>query len=87
MNVSLERLHSKGFRDIDLDQFHLIVNLTETPVEAFLPSPFSGRIIHWPVHDPYGEGLASFRRARDAIALLVKEKLPLWLKPGGGREP
>jgi arsenate reductase (thioredoxin) len=84
-NVSLESLRSKGLTEIDLGNLQFLVSLTRSPVEAFLPSGFTGKIIHRHVKDPYGEGLGAFRQARDTIARMVTQELPLWLKLDAGR--
>jgi arsenate reductase (thioredoxin) len=79
MNVSLELLRSKGLSEINLKNQQFIVNLTQNHLEPFMPSDFTAKIIHRHVRDPYGEGLSSFRQARDTIAQMVTDELPLWL--------
>ena len=79
IDVPTEGLHSKGFDAIDFALFHIVVNLTSFPLRGYIPESAARKVIDCPVVDPYGEGLAVYRQSRDAIAKLVKEKLPLWL--------
>ncbi len=73
-------LRSKGLEDINGADFSLIVNLTSQAVESQLPRTFHGRIIHFPVVDPYGDTLAAYRQARDAIQRFVAQDLPRHLE-------
>jgi len=79
MDVSIDSLHSKGLSEIDFESRQLIVSLTRSPLEPFLPPGFMGKIIRRHVRDPYGEDLSSFRQARDTITRMVTKELPLWL--------
>lgn len=78
-NIPTADLESKGFADIPFEKIHLVVALTRAPFEYLLPSSFSGKIIHWHVPDPFGQGLSAFREARYTIELMVRRKLPEWL--------
>ncbi len=78
-------LRSKGLEDINGADFSLIVNLTSQAVESQLPRTFHGRIIHFPVADPYGDTLEAYRQARDAIHRFVAEDLPRHLEGLEGR--
>ena len=80
-------LHSKGFSDVPLEDIDYLVNLTDLKVGNMIPSSFSGRLISYYVQDPYGRGIGAFRKARDELERLVREKLPQMIarekRPGG----
>lgn len=78
--VPTDGLHSKGFEDIDLRSFHLLVNLTHYSLNGILPGTFKGKVINGYVPDPYGRSLNAFRQARDAIERMVSEDLPVWIQ-------
>ena len=84
LGVPVDGLRSKGFAEIDLDRFDIVVNLTSTPLSGYLPRSTAGKIVDFPVEDPFGEGIGVYRRSRDVIAKLVREKLPLWLDAASG---
>lgn len=77
--VPTEGLYSKGLEDLDLSRFQLLVNLSGTHLAMGITDPFPGLIVPWFVHDPYGEGLSSFRKVRNTIEALVRERLPAWM--------
>lgn len=72
-------LDSKGFADIPFEKVQLVVAMTRAAFEHLLPPAFSGKIIHWHVQDPFGQGLDSYREVRYTIELMVRRKLPEWL--------
>lgn len=75
-DIPVEGLHSKGLEDVPLGEIDYIVNLTNINIQKLIPGFFSGKVIPCYVRDPYGEGLDSFRKARDELKVLVIEKLP-----------
>ena len=77
--IPVEMLYSKGFYEIDVRRYDLIVGLTRGPFEPLIKPGYSGRIIRWHVRDPFGQGLGAFREARETIARMVREKLSEWL--------
>lgn len=79
VGVVCDGLYSKGLDEIDISKFDIIVNLTDIPIDRFIPRGFQGRIIKSCVLDPYGKDMDSFRKTRDAIKRLILEKLPVWL--------
>ena len=74
--ISTEGLRSKGLNELNSREFPLLVNLTNSPLESLLPGFFSGRIIQFPVPDPYGDSLKVYRQARDLIRRFILEELP-----------
>jgi len=79
LGIPVDGCYSKGIREVDLDRFHSIINLSEYPLEAFIPVRYRPKIINWYVHDPYGQSLDSYRTCRDAIEWLITEKVQKWL--------
>ncbi|MGA7876424.1 MAG: low molecular weight phosphatase family protein [Desulfoferrobacter sp.] len=79
IDVSADNLQSKGIVEIDLSRFDCIINLSEYPLEQFVPKRYHVKIINWYVRDPYGQSLDAYRRTRDAIEWLVTEKVPEWM--------
>ncbi|MFZ2446220.1 MAG: hypothetical protein WAW37_07680 [Syntrophobacteraceae bacterium] len=81
--IPADDLRSKGLHEIRLHEIDYIVNLTDIKVRDLIPPSFTGKLISYYVRDPYGEGLDAFRKARDELTWLVKEKLPKLIKEGG----
>ena len=79
INVSADNLRSKGIAELDLSRFDRIINLSEYPLEDFIPWRYRAKVIDWYVRDPYGQSLDAYRRTLDAIEWLVTEKVPEWL--------
>jgi len=75
VGVSTDGLYSKGLSEVDINGFHLILDLVLFPLEGLIPSSFEGKVISWHVRDPFMEGLDSFRQTRNDIEWLVTEKL------------
>ncbi len=74
-------LRSKGLEEFSPAAFSLLVNLTSSAVASQLPWDYPGRIVTYPVVDPFGDTLEAYRRARDLIHRFVTEDLPAYL-PG-----
>ena len=79
VGISTEGLYSKDLSEMDIDGFHLILDLVLYPLEGMISPSFEGKVIPWHVRDPYMEGLDSFRQTRNDIEWLVTEKLSEWL--------
>jgi len=78
-HIPTDGLYSKGFSAIPFNEIQLVVSLAGDSLNPLLPRSFSGKVIPYYVHDPYGEGLSIFRQTLDTIERLLKEKLPEWL--------
>ena len=76
MGVATEGLWSKGFGDLDLEEFGLAVNLTVHDPEPYLPGAFHGRVLSYPVADPFRGPLPAYRQTRDAISRFIDRDLP-----------
>jgi protein-tyrosine-phosphatase len=75
MGVNPAGLRSKGLKEFDLGEYHLLVNLSEHSLKGRIPPSFSGRVLHRPVLDPYGGSFEDYRQSRDAINRLIIREL------------
>ncbi len=66
-NVELGDHLPRGFRDLDLSQYDLIVNMSG----ATLPSSIDVPVENWDIEDPYGGSEDDFRAAREVIEMAV----------------
>ena len=80
IGVSTHGLYSKNLSAMDLERFHLILNLAGYNLVGIIPPSFKGSLLQWHVRDPYFESLDAFRQTRDAIEWLILEKLPEWIE-------
>lgn len=69
-------LYSKGLSEVWLHQMDYLVDLTTTRAGRRMPHAFSGKVISYPVRDPFGHDLEAFRQAREKIGLYVCRELP-----------
>ena len=90
VGVSTVGLHSKGLYEVRLQKIDYIVDLTMRKVVRHMPSSFSGKMLSYPVPDPFGRDLEAFRRARERITSFACRELPRfickdnrfwWLRP------
>ena len=80
MGIATQGLWSKGFEEVNLSEFSLLINLTSYPLDSHLPGDLPGRIISYPVTDPFGASLAMYREARDSIRRFITEDLSMHLR-------
>jgi arsenate reductase len=71
IGISSARQQSKALRESDVAQAHLLINMAGRPVEHLFHA--STPVEYWDVADPFGNDLASYRRARDEIHRRVTE--------------
>lgn len=74
--ISTVGLYSKSLSEIRLHRIDYVVDLTEHKVARRVESSFSGKVISYPVRDPFGHDLETFRAVREELALFVREELP-----------
>jgi protein-tyrosine-phosphatase len=79
IGVETGGLYSKGLRELDLNQFHCLVNLTEHPMDLRLPFDLEARVIDRSVPDPYGRPVSAYRETRDIIQRLILQELSEWV--------
>jgi arsenate reductase (thioredoxin) len=75
MGVSLAGLYSKGLNEIDLRECRLLINLSDHPLQGWIPPYVAAGVRSRPVPDPYGCGLEVYRRSRDAILQVIIREL------------
>src|SRR5687767_1567849 len=66
-NVDLGDHLPRRFRDLDLDEYDLVVNISGQK----LPSNLGVSVENWDVKDPFGGGPEDFRRAMEQLEMLV----------------
>lgn len=86
IGVNPEGLRSKGLAEINLQDYHLLVNLSEHSLKRVIPPEYSDRLIQRPVPDPFGGSLEEYRQSLDAIKEIILRELcqnqgPLPRKP------
>ena len=74
--VSTEGLYSKGLRETRPFEPELIINLTGVRGEQIF---HHGTVLDWPIQDPYGANLETYRRICDDIEVRVTA-LAEWLR-------
>jgi arsenate reductase (thioredoxin) len=74
--ISTDGLYSKSLSEVPLSDIDYLVNLTHFEVDSLIPPAFSGKLISCPVRDPFGHSIESYRRVREQLQLLVRQKLP-----------
>jgi protein-tyrosine-phosphatase len=92
VGISTGGLYSKGLSEVWLHQMDYLVDLTTTRAGRRMVHAFSGKVLSYPVRDPFGHDLEAFRQAREKIGLYVSRELPRlvcwkkrfwWLHPKG----
>jgi arsenate reductase len=66
-NVELGSHAPRSLYDFDLHHFDLLVNMSGQPLPGSLPV----RVENWSVEDPFGGSDEDYRKAREAIEMLV----------------
>ncbi|SPJ15005.1 Protein-tyrosine phosphatase, low molecular weight [Syntrophobacter sp. SbD2] len=74
--ISTDGLYSKGLSEAHPADIDYLVNLTQFEVGPFIPPVFRGKLILFPVRDPFGQGIESYRKVREELKGLVRQKLP-----------
>ncbi len=74
--ISTDGLYSKGLSETSLSDIDYLINLTYFEVDSLIPPAFSVKLISWPVLDPFGQDIESYREAREKLKWLVRQKLP-----------
>ncbi len=75
IGVNPAGLRSKGLSEFDFAGYRLLVNLTEHFLKGRIPTAYTGRVLHRPVLDPYGDSLEVYRQSRDAINRMIIREL------------
>jgi arsenate reductase (thioredoxin) len=75
MGVSPAGLYSKGLDEIDLREYHLLINLSDYSLQGWIPPDGTIKVRNCPVQDPYRCGLEVYRRSLDAILQVINREL------------
>jgi arsenate reductase len=78
--IALEGQWSKGLRKVPVAEMDLVVGMG-SEISCPLPADFRGRTVDWEVPDPFGQGIDSFRSARDLIEREVVKLLADLMAP------
>jgi len=85
--IDINGQHSKGLRDIPIEEMDYIVSLTDKPARDMAPQGFTGETLDWNIEDPIGGPFNHFRVARDKIEARVKELVKIiWQKSGSSND-
>jgi arsenate reductase len=68
-------LRSKGFNEINLSDYHLLINLSDLSLKRLIPPELNDRVLLRPVSDPYGGSLEEYRQSLDAIKEIILRDL------------
>lgn len=69
INVELRNFNPRHIRDMKLDRFDIVVNMSGSP----LPVSDEVYVEDWPIEDPYGHPEEEFRKAREKIEMRVMD--------------
>ena len=72
VGIDISRARTKGFRDVTAGGFDYMVSMGCTVTCPFLPGT---KEIRWEIPDPYGKGMAEYRKVRDTIRTHVHDLL------------
>jgi len=70
VGIDISSQKSKGFDELDVKRFDLVITLGCGDVCPFVPAE---KHIDWKVEDPKGKGIDVFRRVRDTIRDKVRD--------------
>jgi arsenate reductase len=70
--VDISRQRSKAVDEFVGEEFDYVITLCDNAREMCPYFPGEGKRLHWPIEDPYGLGLDTYRRARDEIRARVE---------------
>jgi ArsR family transcriptional regulator, arsenate/arsenite/antimonite-responsive transcriptional repressor / arsenate reductase (thioredoxin) len=75
MAVDTAGLYSKGLTEIRLQEFFLIINLSQYSLSRVLPPESAAKVISRPMPDPFGGSLEAYRRSLAAIKEMILREL------------
>jgi len=86
IGANSQGLRSKGFREINLSDYQLLVNLSDLSLKRVIPPELNDRVLQRPVADPYGGSLEEYRQSLDAIKEIILRDLCQRQGPLPGQE-
>lgn len=75
IGVDTANLRSKGLTEINLFEYHLLINLSEHSLKRVIPPEYSERLMQRPIQDPFGGSLEEYRQSLDAIKEIILREL------------
>jgi protein-tyrosine-phosphatase len=75
IGVDTAGLHSKGLTQVNLQDYRLLVNLSEHSLKEILPPACADRLIQRPMPDPFGGSLQEYHQSLDAIKHMILREL------------
>jgi protein-tyrosine-phosphatase len=75
MGVDTGGLYSKGFTEVRLQDFALIINLSGYSLARVLPPESGTKVIQRPMPDPFGGSLEAYRQSLTAIKQMILREL------------
>jgi protein-tyrosine-phosphatase len=77
IGADAEGLRSKGLEGFNLQDYRLLINLSEYSLSRFIPPECQERVLERPIPDPFGGSLEDYRRSLKAIKQLILRDLCL----------
>jgi protein-tyrosine-phosphatase len=75
IGVDTEGLRSKSLAELNLQDYHLLINLSERSLRGIIPPGNRVHLRELPVPDPFGGTLEEYRLSLDAIKELILREL------------
>jgi protein-tyrosine-phosphatase len=75
IGVNPAGLRSKGLAELNLQDYHLLVNLSEHSLKGVIPPGSRDRLRKLPVPDPFGGSLEEYRLSLNTIKELILREL------------
>ncbi len=88
IGVDTKSLRSKSLTEINIQDYCLLINLSDYSLNRVLPPECADRLIQRPMPDPFGGSLEEYHRSLNAIKRMILRELcqgdvPLSCKNGG----
>jgi len=73
VKIDISRQASKNLTDVPVAGMDIVISMAPRRASELVPRGFRGRAIDWKVDDPVGRSLATFRRVRGELDVLVRK--------------
>jgi protein-tyrosine-phosphatase len=75
IGVDTQDLRSKSLTEMNLQDYQLLINLSEHSLNRVIPPEYMDRLIQRPVPDPFGGSLEEYRQSLKAIKEIILREL------------
>jgi protein-tyrosine-phosphatase len=75
IGVDTKGLRSKSLAEINIGDYCLLINLTNSSIHRILPQTSPDRLIQRPMPDPFGGSLEEYRQSLDTIKQMILREL------------